>query len=78
MLQIPYPIGGLYLATECSATSAGNLEWLCRTVLGAEAARASAGGRSIYDLCGDWVGTALERPSGVLFLPFLFGGPPTG
>lgn len=75
VLQIPYPIGGLYLATECSATSAGNLEWLCRTVLGAEAARASAGGRSIYDLCGDWVGTALERPGGVLFLPFLFGGP---
>ena len=75
VLQIPYPIGGLTLATECSATSAGNLEWLCRTVLGAEAARASADGRSIYDLCGDWVGTALERPGGVLFLPFLFGGP---
>ncbi len=75
VLQIPYPIGGLTLATECSATSAGNLEWLCRTVLGAEAARAAADGRSIYDLCGEWVGTALARPSGILFLPFLFGGP---
>ncbi len=75
VLQIPYPIGGLTLATECSATSAGNLEWLCRTVLGAESARAAEGGRSIYDLCGEWVGNALARPSGVLFLPFLFGGP---
>lgn len=75
VLQTPYPIGGLTLATECSATSAGNLEWLCRTVLGAEAARAAEGGRSIYDLCGEWVGDALARPSGVLFLPFLFGGP---
>ncbi len=75
MLQIPYPIGGLSLATECSATSAGNLEWLCRTVLGAEAARAAERGRSIYDLCGEWVGDALARPGGPLFLPFLFGGP---
>ena len=75
VLQVPYPIGGLTLATECSATSAGNLEWLCRTVLGAEAARAAADGRSIYDLCGEWVDDALARPSGVLFLPFLFGGP---
>lgn len=75
VLQIPYPIGGLFLASECAATSAGNLEWLCRNLLGGEAARASAEGRSIYDLCGDWVGTALPRPGGLLFLPFLFGGP---
>jgi len=75
VLQMPYPIGGLFLATECSATSASNLEWLCRTMLGAEAGRASAEGKSIYDLCGDWVSAALPRDNDILFLPFLFGGP---
>lgn len=75
VLQIPYPIDELFLATECSATSASNLEWLCRTLLGAEAERAAAGGRSIYEVCGAWVADALDRPSDILFLPFLFGGP---
>lgn len=74
-LQIPYPVGDLFLATECAATSASNLEWLCRTVLDGEAARALAAGRSIYDLVGDWVGEGLGRDNGILFLPFLFGGP---
>ena len=46
MLQIPYPIDGLFLATECSATSASNLEWVCRTLLRAAAAEPPAGGRA--------------------------------
>ncbi len=75
VLQVPYPTGDLFLATECSATSASNLEWLCRTMLDAEAARAMAANRSIYDLCGEWVNEALERGNDILFLPFLFGGP---
>jgi len=74
-LQVPYPIDNLFLATECSATSASNLEWVCRTLLPAEAAEERARGRSIYDLCGDWVGGALGRANDILFLPFLFGGP---
>ena len=74
-LQIPYPVGDLFLATECAATSASNLEWLCRTVLDGEAARALGSGRTIYDLCGDWVGDGLGRMNDILFLPFLFGGP---
>ena len=75
VLQVPYPTGDLFLATECSATSASNLEWLFRTMLDAEAARAMAANRSIYDLCGEWVNEALERGNDILFLPFLFGGP---
>ena len=74
-LQLPYPVGDLFLATECAATSASNLEWLCRTVLDGEAARALAANRSIYDLVGDWVGDGLARENDILFLPFLFGGP---
>ncbi len=75
VLQMPFPIDGLYLATECAATSASNLEWLCRTLLDAETARAAARGRSIYEVCGEWVEAALPRPNDILFLPFLFGGP---
>ncbi|PJN92988.1 hypothetical protein CNY89_24765, partial [Amaricoccus sp. HAR-UPW-R2A-40] len=32
-LQCPYPVGGLYLATIATPTSASNLEWLCKTML---------------------------------------------
>ena len=76
MLQMPYPLGGLYLASECSATSASNLEWICRTLLSAEAEKAQAQGASIYDVCGDLVARALARPhNDILFFPYLFGGP---
>jgi L-xylulokinase len=76
MLQMPYPIGGQYLASECSATSASNLEWVCRTLLRAEGEKARGQGKSIYDVCGELVATALARPrNGILFFPYLFGGP---
>ena len=76
MLQMPYPIGGQYIASECSATSASNLEWVCRTLLRAESEKAAGLGRSIYDVCGDLVSEALARPrNDILFFPYLFGGP---
>ena len=76
MLQMPYPIGGLFIASECSATSASNLEWICRTLLRAEAERAVARGSSVYEVCGELVREALGRPAtDILFMPFLFGGP---
>ncbi|PZQ48321.1 MAG: carbohydrate kinase [Rhodovulum sulfidophilum] len=74
-LQCPYPVGGLYLATIATPTSASNLEWLCKTMLQAEADRALAAGRSIYEVCSDLVEQALDRESGAMFLPYLFGGP---
>jgi L-xylulokinase len=74
-LQMPYPVDGLILATEGAATSASNFEWMCREILGAEAARAEAQGRSIYDVCNDLIEAALERDTEILFFPYLFGGP---
>lgn len=73
-LQSPYPIGGLYLATEGAATSAGNLEWFCKSVLTA-GMRAELGSRSIYDVCNEAVAASLDRANDILFLPYLFGGP---
>ncbi len=73
-LQSPYPFGGFYLATEGAATSAGNLEWFCKSVLSA-GMRAEMGARSIYDVCNEAVTGSLGRPNDILFLPYLFGGP---
>ena len=76
MLQHAYPVGGYYLATEGSPTSASNFEWYCKSILGPEAGEAAARtGRSVYEVCGDRVAQVMQRPNDILFLPFLFGGP---
>ncbi|MDH2326954.1 carbohydrate kinase [Cereibacter sp. SYSU M97828] len=75
-LQCPYPgAPGHYLATIATPTSASNLEWLCRTMLAAEADRAQAAGRSIYEVCSELVAAGEGRESDAMFLPYLFGGP---
>jgi len=74
-LQCLYPIGNRYLATEGSATSAGNLDWVCRTILDGEAARCAAQGKSIYEFCSEQVVAAMDRDSSAMFFPYLFGGP---
>ncbi|WP_181706090.1 FGGY-family carbohydrate kinase [Chthonobacter rhizosphaerae] len=73
-IQSPYPLGG-FIATEGAATSASNLEWFLRKVLDGEGARAALDGRTIYDVCNELVGRGVDRENGILFFPFLFGGP---
>ncbi|MGF6768087.1 L-xylulokinase [Paraburkholderia sp. GAS199] len=76
LLQSPYPVDGLYLATEGSPTSASNFEWYCKSVLGpVVAAAAEDSGRTIYESLSSRVQSAMDRPNNILFLPFLFGGP---
>lgn len=76
LLQSPYPVEGLYLATEGSPTSASNFEWYCKSVLGpVVAAAAEDSGRTIYESLSSRVQSAMDRPNNILFLPFLFGGP---
>ncbi|MDO6966907.1 FGGY-family carbohydrate kinase [Rhizobium alvei] len=74
-IQTPYPVGDQLLATTATPTSASNLEWLCKTVLAAEAQQALEAGRSIYDVCNDLVEGTIGRPNSILFFPFLFDGP---
>lgn len=74
-IQTPYPIAGLFIATMATPTSAGNLEWLRRTMLGREIAEAERQGRSLYDLTSEMVAATLDRPNDILFAPFIFGGP---
>ncbi|WP_377291161.1 FGGY-family carbohydrate kinase [Rhizobium sp. SG2393] len=74
-IQVPYPFGGHIMATTATPTSASNLEWLCKTMLSAEAQRALLEGRSVYDICNDLVAAVLPRQNNILFFPFLFDGP---
>lgn len=74
-LQVAYPLEGKYLATMAGATSASNLEWVCSTLLAAEADVARRNGRSIYEVCSDLVESAIDRDCGILFFPYVFGGP---
>lgn len=76
LLQLAYPLGGFYLATEGAPTSASNFEWYCKSILGPDAVAAAASrGQSLYDVCGERVGQVLQRANDIIFLPFLFGGP---
>jgi L-xylulokinase len=74
-IQTPYPVGDQVLATTATPTSASNLEWLCKTVLAAQAQQAEATGRSIYDFCNELVEGSMDRANNILFFPFLFDGP---
>ncbi len=74
-IQTPYPVAGQFLATTATPTSASNLEWLCKTMLSAEAHQALLEGRSVYDICNDLVAGALTRSNNILFFPFLYDGP---
>lgn len=64
-----YAIPGYYLIEECSATSAGNLEWyidniLCKAEIPA--------GQSVYAYIEEKIQTTDTEKSDVYFLPFLF------
>lgn len=74
-LQCAFPAGDSYLATEGAATSASNFEWFCKQLLTAEGLGGTGSGHAVYDLCNGLVHAAMAGSNGILFFPFLFGGP---
>ena len=66
-------IPGYFLIEESSPTSAGNLEWFIRKMMGYEAAEAKNNGKSIYAICDEWVTNIAPNDSNILFLPFING-----
>lgn len=74
-LQCAYPARDHYLATMAAPTSAGNLEWVCKTFLAAEAQRMAERGLSIYDFCNERVAEKRDHSGGPFFFPYLFWGP---
>jgi Sugar (pentulose and hexulose) kinases len=65
-----YAIPGYYLLEECSATSAGNLEWFLRNCMGER--RGSPDG-DIYRRANELVASVDPRDCEVYYLPFLYG-----
>lgn len=74
-LQSSYPVRDQYLATMAAPTSAGNLEWVCKTFLAARAQSAAARARSVYDFCNEQVAEKMGHAGGPFFFPYLFWGP---
>lgn len=64
-----YAIPGYYLLEECSATSAGNLEWAIEHCLKTE----GRSGAELYDELAAQVESVRPEESEVYYLPFLYG-----
>jgi len=58
-----------------SPASAANYDWFLDRLLGAERAAAETNGRSIHALVTPEIEAAFERPSTLLFHPYLYGSP---
>ena len=65
-----YAIPGYYLVEECSATSAGNLEWYIKNCMENQIVPE---GKNIYDFINEQVQGIDSRLCDVYFLPFLYG-----
>lgn len=65
-----FAIPGYYLVEECSATSAGNLEWIIKNLLENYPVPP---GKNIYDVTDKLVNDVNPQDSDVYFLPFLYG-----
>ncbi|MCC8026150.1 MAG: carbohydrate kinase [Clostridium sp.] len=72
-LNSMFCIPGYYLVEESSPTSAGNMEWFIRNLMGSEKEGAEAAGGSVYDITNQWVASVEPWDSQVIFLPFLNG-----
>ena len=69
MMNSLYAIPGYYLIEECSATSAGNLEWYIDNIL---KKCEIPEGKRIYDYIEEQIQSAPTEKSDVYFLPFLY------
>ena len=72
-LNSMFCIPGYYLVEESSPTSAGNLEWVIRNLLGQEKEEAENRGQAVYDTVNEWVESIEPQDSNLIFLPFLNG-----
>lgn len=72
-LNSMFCIPGYYLIEESSPTSAGNMEWFIRNLMGYEKKEAKEHGGSVYDVTNAWVESIEPRDNNIIFLPFLNG-----
>lgn len=72
-LNSMFCIPGYFLIEESSPTSAGNMEWFIRNLMGYEKKEMKADGRSVYELTNEWVESIEPKDNTIIFLPFLNG-----
>lgn len=64
-----YAIPGFYLLEECSATSAGNLEWVIENIIDTE----ERSGSELYSYLAELADSVKPEESDVYYLPYLYG-----
>ncbi len=73
MMNSLYCVPGYYLVEECSPTSAANNEWYIARFMGAEAEKAKAEGKSVYDYMNGMVESVSPDETNIMFMPHIFG-----
>jgi L-xylulokinase len=68
-----FTVPGLWLVSDCSATSATNLEWFVNNFCHEEKLEAEQRGISVYEVCNERVASLPPGSTDVIFHPFLFG-----
>jgi L-xylulokinase len=68
-----FTVPGLWLVSDCSATSATNLEWFVNNFCHEEKLEADQRGISVYEVCNERVASLPPGSTDVIFHPFLFG-----
>ena len=68
-----FSVPGFWLVLEGSPTSASNLEWFVKELMGEERRRAKESGVSVYDICNREVASIGPEEKVPVFLPFLYG-----
>ncbi len=66
-------VPGFWLVLEGSPTSASNLEWFVRELMGEERRRCREEGTSVYGICTEEVDSLPPEEPVPVFLPFLYG-----
>jgi L-xylulokinase len=68
-----FAVPGFWLMLEGSPTSASNLEWFVKELMGEERRQAVQAGSSVWDICNREVGATTAEENVPVFLPFLYG-----
>lgn len=73
MMNSNYCLDNFYLVEECSATSAGNLEWYINKFMKYEVENAKKNNSNIYKYCDELVESVEPYDQEIIFLPFIYG-----
>ncbi|MGA2478702.1 MAG: FGGY-family carbohydrate kinase [Spirochaetia bacterium] len=68
-----FAVPGFWLMLEGSPTSASNLEWFVKELMGEERQQAAQAGSSVYEICNREVASTTAAENVPVFLPFLYG-----